>query len=714
MSDESTTTGQASTTSLLRRFWSFSRVHQRWIWAGLALIPLVAGLSTLRPLLVKHAVDVDIPQGDSLSLRLTAMVFLAAVIAEFLCSAAQIYALQRAGHAIIYDVRRAVFAHVLRLPARFFDRNALGSLLTRTTSDVEALSETMTFGVFTILTDVVIIVSILVAMFVLSPKLTLITLAVAPVLFVLVRYVGAALRRLQLEVRKAQSRQTGFLAEQLSGVTVVQLFGREQSARDEYARLGDRYLSANKWANWLDALLYSLMDGISAFAIALLIYFAAPEVLATGEEAMSLGLLFAFVDYLQRVFGPIKEFSGKLATLQRATASLERIYGLLDEPTEARAEPSAADPLAGWRGGLRVRDLEFRYRDDGPDVLRGISFDMAPGEVVAVVGRTGSGKSSLGRVLTRFYDGYRGSVRLDDGGAPGSAERATELRDVAPDRLRRHVLMVQQDVFLFNDDVAYNVSLGETPLRHDTERLRKALELVQAEECVRERGGLEFAVGERGGNLSAGEAQLVAFARVAAREPTLLILDEATANVDSLTEQKVQAAIEQLLQGRSVLVIAHRLSTVRRADRILVLREGKVAEQGTHEELLAHGGLYAELVSMGFREPENESDGRPAASAPSTNVRQLFKSSGNSPPQPAVRGPPCSPGPGPFVVFRRRWPLPFSGSAPAPPSSSAAAVVARPRPPPRAPSPRLPPRLPRPWPPRSIPPTTIPARAWPP
>jgi len=621
---------EASAFSLLRRFWVYVRPHRRWLFFGLFLIPIVAGMSTLRPLLVKHVVDVNIPAGDALGLRLTAMAFLGAVIAEFLCSSAQVYALQRVGHTTIYDVRRAVFAHVLRLPSRFFDQNAMGGLLSRTTSDVEALSETMSFGVFTILTDIVIIASILVAMFVLSPKLALISFTVAPVLVFLVRYVGAALRTLQLEVRKAQAGQTGFLAEQLAGVTVVQLFGREKDAQQHYASLGHRYLRATKKANWLDALLYALMDGISAFSIALLLYFAAPEV-ALEDGTISLGLLFAFVDYLQRVFGPIKEFSGKLATIQRAAASLERIYGLLDEPTEGRAEPNAADPLARWTGGLTVRDLKFRYKDDGPDVLRGISFDVAPGEVVAVVGRTGSGKSSLGRVLTRFYDGYRGSVTL-------TGPDPVELSDVLPDQLRRHVLMVQQDVFLFNDDVGFNVSLGEEGLHGQDERLREALRAVQAEEVVRARGGLAFPVGERGGNLSAGEAQLVAFARVAARQPTLLILDEATANVDSLTEQKVQAAIEQLLQGRSVLVIAHRLSTVRRADRILVLRDGEVAEQGTHEQLMAHGGLYAELYEMGFTEEEDEDaeageQGRRAGPA-SRAGEQAGEAVGSPPPRP--------------------------------------------------------------------------------
>ncbi|MBV1860952.1 MAG: ABC transporter ATP-binding protein/permease [Nannocystaceae bacterium] len=597
--DKKTDPSATTTVALLRRFWSFAAVHKRWLAIGLSMIPVVAAMSTLRPLLVKHAVDELIPNGDIISLRVLSLGFMIAVMAEFLCQAVQVYSLQRAGHMTISDARRKVFDHVIHLPNRFFDKNALGSLLTRTTSDVEALSETLSFGVFMILTDIVMILSILSAMMWLSPWLTLITLVVAPILFALVRYVGAALRKLQLEVRKAQASQTGFLAEQLSGITVVQLFGREKAAHDEYQRLGGRYLKATKTANVFDAMLYAVMDGISAFSVALLIYFASPSVLTQGG-ALTLGLLFAFVDYLQRIFIPVKEFSGKLATIQRAAASLERIYGLLDEPTEPRVDPAEANPLDTWKGGVKVRDLEFAYGEDGPDVLKGLSFDVKPGEVVAVVGRTGSGKSSLGRVLTQFYTGYRGSVSMQ---TPGGD---VELRSVKPGHVRKHLLMVQQDVFLFQDSVAYNISLGDSDISCDPDRMMDALELVQARKLIDERGGLDFAVGERGGNLSQGETQLLAFARVAAREPTLLILDEATASVDSITEQKVQEAIEKLLHGRSVIVIAHRLSTVRRADKIIVLSAGKIAEMGSHDELMAKGGQYAELYTMGFEDEEPE------------------------------------------------------------------------------------------------------------
>ena len=593
MADPKTT---GSTWAALRRFWPWARPYRRWLAAGLMMIPIVAAVSALRPLLIKQAVDVDIATSDIVSLRFTALLFMVAVMAEFLASAAQVYALQRAGHGTISDLRRTVFQHVMTMPARFFDKTPIGNLLSRSTSDIEALSETLAFGVFTILTDIAVILSIVVAMFLLDWKLTLVSLAVGPVLALLVQYFGARLRALQLEIRRAQSVQSGYLAEQLAGVTVVQLFGREQAAVAEYERLGDRFLRAVKTANWYEAGLYSIMDGVAALCIALLIYFGAPLLFAgTATSGVTLGLLFAFIDYLQRVFVPIREFSSKLATIQRAVASLERIYGLLDEPAEARG---AKDPLTGWTGGLQVRDLRFAYREGANDVLKGIDFDIAPGEVVAVVGRTGSGKSSLGRVLTRTYDGYRGSVAIQTAGGP------LEVSAVPPDALRAHVLMVQQDVFLFNDDVAFNVSLGEPGLADDPRRLEAALRTVQAWDLVQERGGLAFNIGERGRNLSAGEAQLIAFARVAARAPTLLILDEATASVDSMTEHKVQSAIETLLRGRSVLVIAHRLSTIRRADKILVMQDGQIVEQGPHEALLARGGVYAELYRMGFEEED--------------------------------------------------------------------------------------------------------------
>ena len=611
--------GVGSTLALLKRFWPFARQHKRWLFVGLSAIPLVAAMTTIRPLLLKQAVDEAIPAGDGAQLQQLALLYLVAVIVDYVAMAGQVYSLQRAGHGSIYDLRTTIFRHVLCLPARFFDKNPLGSLLSRSTSDVEALGETLSFGVFTILSDVVMIASILGMMFALSWQLSVLSLGVAPLLFVVVRWFSRTLRSLQLEIRRAQGVQSGYLTEQLSGIGVVQLYGREDFARESYAALGQRYLRATKLANIFDSVLYSLMDGISAFCVALLLYFGAPALL--GEPSvfgdlsgtLTLGLLFAFVGYLQRVFVPIREFSSKMATIQRAAASLERIYGLLDTPREARAHIDAADkladdPLGRWQGALRVRDLHFSYDYEGgaPEVLKGLDFEVGAGEVIAVVGRTGSGKTSLGRILTQMYDGYRGSIELVLEGEGEGELGGLELRELEPDRVRSRLLMVQQDVFLFDDEAGYNVTLGEAELEHDEGRILAALETVQAAEFVRERGGLAAAVGERGANFSVGEAQLLAFARVAARSPTMLILDEATASVDSLTEQRVQQAIERLLEGRTVLVIAHRLSTVRHADKILVLADGKIAEFGNHDTLMAEEGLYAELYRAGFAEADAE------------------------------------------------------------------------------------------------------------
>ena len=577
---------------MLRRLWSVAGRHRRGFVMSMAAIPIVVMMGVLRPLLIKEAIDVQIVASDYRGLRVYAILFLAAVVFETVAMAFQVYWLQVAGHKTIFDLRTIIFRHVIRLPATFFDKQPIGNLLSRSTSDVEALGETLSFGVFTIITDLMRIAGFLVAMFALDWRLTIYSLSIAPLLIVLVRLFSRVLRNLQLEIRRAQGVQTGYLAEQLNGLTAVQLHGREHASLASYVGFGHRYLRATKMANIFDALLFSVMEAIAALCVALLLYVATPRVLM-NEPGLTVGLISAFVLYLQRIFIPVREFSGKLATLNRAAASLERMYRLLDLDQEPQVS-SENDPLTRWSGGMRVRDLSFRYRDDGVDVINKINFDVRPGEVVAIVGRTGSGKTSLGRILTRTYEGYRGSVTMLCEEGP---TREVELRDISPGTLRDHVLMVQQDVFLFDDTTSYNVSLGQADLVENDARIRDALATVQALESIDQRGGLNFEVGERGRNLSVGEAQMLAFARVAARRPQMLILDEATASVDSATEIRVQAAIEKLLKGRTVLVIAHRLSTVRHADKILVMSDGQIAEQGNHSTLMAAGGLYAELYN---------------------------------------------------------------------------------------------------------------------
>lgn len=584
---------------MLRRLWPFSAGARGLLYVGLSMIPLLAATTAARPLLLERAVDKHLAISDLPGLHRVAMMFFAVLIAEFLATGIQTYGLQRAGHVTIAKFRSRIFEHVLRLPMRFYDKNPIGALLSRTTSDVEALSETLSFGVFTIITDAVKVVVILAAMLMLDLRLTLISLSIAPFLFLIVRVFASVLRRLQLEIRKAMSIRSGFLAEQLAGITVVQLFGHEDAAHREYEDLGGRYLSATKRANVFDALLYSIMDGTAGFSIAMLFWFAIPVEhlgVAASHPVVGAGLLWAFIEYLRQIFIPIREFSGKIATIQRAAASLERVFGLLDEEIERQPEARDARALEGWNGKVVVDDLRFAYGAHGGDVLNGLNFHINEGEVVAVVGRTGSGKSSLGRVLTSLYDGYRGSILLT------GSDAEVELRDVAPATLRSSILMVPQDVFLFDEDVGFNAALGATEA--DEAAVLGALDTVQIREAIDARGGLSLRVGERGAQLSVGERQLVAFARVALRRPKLLILDEATANVDSETEQKVQAAIERLFEGQTVLVVAHRLSTIRHADRILVMDEGKIVESGSHGDLMELDGVYAELIRHGLREEE--------------------------------------------------------------------------------------------------------------
>lgn len=574
---------------LLRRFWPYVQDDKRWLWLGLLSVPVMSLGGLLQPWLVKVAIDGPIsaqlrgvPDQGGWSVSAIALGFLAAVVAEYGFRALQLYALQHAGYAALTRLRRAVFGHVLSQGAKFFDARSTGSLLSRTTTDVEALGEVLTFGIIGIVGDLVDIAAIFAAMLVLDVKLTGLSLLAAPLIVVVVNFFRRQLRKHSTEIRKSMAEATGMFQEALAGAKIVQLHGRRETTVEEYKALNRRYLQAYKASNWYDASLYAVMDGVASLCIALLIWFGGGAAL---QGAVSVGMLVAFIQYIGRVFVPIRELSGKVATIERALAAMERIVGLLDVDERL---PEGRHAPAQVLGEVEFREVDFSYDGKTP-VLRGVSLHVQPGKVLALVGPTGSGKTTVAKLLTRMYAAPDGAVRVD-----GQPVEAWQLR-----ALRRSVGVVQQDVVLFAGSLRDNVDLGRGL---PADKILQALRDACLGDLVDRLGGIDATVGEGGGSISVGERQLLSIARILAANPSIVVLDEATASIDTLTEQKVQAAIERVLQGRTALVVAHRLSTIRRADQIAVLRQGQVIECGDHEGLLAAGGLYAELVAAAERQ----------------------------------------------------------------------------------------------------------------
>jgi ATP-binding cassette subfamily B multidrug efflux pump len=595
--------GKAYDARLMRRLLQYLRPYKWRVAMALFLVAVVTPLELAQPWLFYKAIDGYFT--PTLNRIITAaqawrgvewisLAFLAILISDFLAQYAQIRIMQRVGQQTMYDMRTEIFAHLQRLPMSYFDRNPVGRLVTRVTTDVDALNDLFAAGVVTMINDFFLLAVMAAYLFYKDHYLALDAFAVLPFIFVVTYFFRKFVRDANRRIRTAIARINAFLQEYISGMPVVQLFNRERKARLEFEKRNRDNMKA-----WYDAILafalfYPAVEFLSVAAIAL-IYWAGGNRVLQGQ--LTLGVLVAFTMYATRFFRPIQDLSEKFNILQAATAASERIFKLLDEPVTITSA-SNASRLETPRGEIEFRNVWFSYRDT-PDpseedwVLRDVSFRIAPGETFAIVGHTGAGKTTLISLLLRFYDVQRGQILLD----------GVDIRTIDLQNLRRQFGIVLQDSFLFTGSIDSNVRLGTTDI--DTKTVQHALDEIGLGDFVRSLPeGIETSVNERGSTLSVGQRQLICFARALAHNPRFLILDEATSSVDTKTELQIREALDRLLSGRSSLVIAHRLSTIQYASRILVFHKGRLREQGAHQELLALRGIYYRLYQLQYKEQE--------------------------------------------------------------------------------------------------------------
>ncbi|MBU5611858.1 ABC transporter ATP-binding protein [Geomonas azotofigens] len=594
---EDETVGKVYDRRLMGRFFAYVLPYRRMLVTALLVLPFIAATKLAQPWIIKVAIDDHIVKGRMEGLPALAAAFLAVIFAESILMFTQVYLLQWVGQRVMYDIRVRLFSHIQRLSTRFFDQTPVGSLVSRLTSDIEVLGEMFAAGIVTVVGDILVLAGIVGIMLWMNVRLSLVTFSVLPVLI----WVAFAFRKwMRLAFRQVRARQanlSAFLAESIGGMAVVQLFNRERDEAKEFQRLNASYVEANLPVITWDAALYAVVESLSSVAVALIIWYGGGEIV---KGTLSFGSLVAFIQYIEKFFSPIRDLSAKYSIMQGAMASLERIFALLDnqdrepgalpatERTAGAAPACEGSPADGLRS-ICFNDIWFAYKERDY-VLKGFSLQMKRGEKVALVGETGGGKTTVTRLLSRLYDVERGTITID----------GTDIRELPLPALRKRIGVVLQDPYLFSGTIAYNISLGDPEA---LKRVEQAAAVVGADRFIRELPkGYEEEVRERGVNFSAGERQLISFARAVAFDPEILVLDEATASVDTASERLIQQGLEGLMQGRTTLVVAHRLSTIRDADRIVVIHRGEKAEEGTHAELMAAQGLYYRLYQLQFKD----------------------------------------------------------------------------------------------------------------
>jgi ATP-binding cassette subfamily B multidrug efflux pump len=582
--------GKAYDARLMARVWRVTRPHRRLVLLSLIVFPMVALLELLQPYLVKIAIDDHILKGDWGGLGRVAALFLLVLIVLYLLRVAQAYLTQLTGQRVMYDLRNALFAHLQRLDARFFDKNPVGRLMTRILNDVEAINELFTSGVVAVLGDVLMLTGVVVIMLGMNWKLALVTFSLVPLLGLAAGYFRLRARESYRMVRTRVARLNTFLQESFSGMSVIQLFAREAKERTIFEGFNADLRRSQFRSTFFDASLYATVEAIGSAAVGLLLWYGGGEVV-TG--ALTFGGLVAFLEYTHRFFLPIRDLGAKYAVMQAAVVSSERIFGLLDAEPAIRPGSDVAGrayaPPATDVPAVEFRNVWFAYAGD-EWVLCDCSLSVARGEQVALVGPTGEGKTTIARLMTRTYEADRGQVLVE----------GRDVREWDPRELRRHVGLIPQEVFLWSGTVEANLRLGSDGIVSDA-ALQQAIAAANAGRLIQGLPrGLAEEIRERGANLSQGERQLLAIARALIYNPRVLALDEATSSVDPETEALIREGLARLLEGRTSVIIAHRLSTIQRADRILVLHKGQVRESGRHAELLARGGVYSRLYELQF------------------------------------------------------------------------------------------------------------------
>lgn len=574
---------------LMLRLLGYLKPYKKWVVLAFGLILITSVTRQAGPFLTKIAVDDHILVGDYEGLHQIVLIYVGLLVLQLLGNFFQSYVTQMTGQWAMVDVRHHIFSHLQRLPLKYFDRTPIGRLMTRNTNDVDALAELFTDGIVVVFSDIFTLIAIVIFMVMMDPELAAVTCAVLPFMFIITFWFQGRMLVAFRRSRTRLARLNAYLQENISGMEVVQLFNRERRHRERFDEINGRYLDAGLESTLYFSLYFPIMEMFSAAAIALVIWYGGEQVIGSQIQW---GVLVAMLQYIPRFFRPILEISERYAILQAAMASSERIFELLDTEPESEGGDHIQESS---RGEIEFENVWFTYQDPSDDdrdpdwVLQDVSFKIASGERVAVVGATGSGKTTIISLLNRFYEIQKGTIRLD----------GVDIREWDIEDLRGKVAIVQQDVFLFSGDIQRNIRLGNREIAQDT-LIQAAIDVNANRFIDRLDDGYAHAVTERGSTFSAGQRQLIAFARALARKPDILVLDEATSSVDTETEQWIQEAVERMMTDRTSIVIAHRISTIQNSDRIIVLHKGEIREMGSHEELIAERGIYHRLHQLQY------------------------------------------------------------------------------------------------------------------